>query len=153
MLPNKKYCFDVCYEFCFYLFGRRVSGYQLLSQLCHYVILDGNFRLCRQSSKMWRLFMIWLRMSDLWRLQLKLWRLLPKSWQFLIFCEKNAILKILSWSKLWRLWPKLWLLFKVFLVAWFLAWFGKLVAFFKNRPLATLMSKHELQNCLPKVPA
>ena len=107
----------------------------------------------RQSSKMWRLFMIWLRMSDLWRLQLKLWRLLPKSWQFLIFCEKNAILKILSWSKLWRLWPKMWLLFKVFLVAWFLAWFGKLVAFFKNRPLATLMSKHELQNCLPKVPA
>ena len=92
----------------------------------------------RQSSKMWRLFMIWLRMSDLWRLQLKLWRLLPKSWQFLIFCEKNAILKILSWSKLWRLWPKMWLLFKVFLVAWFLAWFGKLVAFFKFRPLATL---------------
>ena len=92
----------------------------------------------RQSSKMWRLLMIWLRMSDLWRLQLKLWRLLPKSWQFLFFCEKNAILKILSWSKLWRLWPKMWLLFKVFLVAWFLAWFGKLVAFFKFRPLATL---------------
>ena len=37
MLPNKKYCFEVCYESCFYLFGRRVSGYQLLSQLCHYV--------------------------------------------------------------------------------------------------------------------
>ena len=69
------------------------------------------------------------------------------------FLWKNAILKILSWSKLWRLWPKMWLLFKVFLVAWFLAWFGKLVAFFKFRPLATLMSKHELQNCLPKVPA
>ena len=93
----------------------------------------------RQSSKMWRLLMIWLKMSDLWRLQLKLWRLLPKSRQFLIFGEKNAILKILSWPKLWRLWPKMWLLFKVFLVAWFLAWFGKLVAFFKFRPLATLV--------------
>ena len=33
----------------------------------------------------------------------------------------------------------MWLLFKVFLVAWFLAWFGKLVAFFKFRPLATLI--------------
>ena len=100
----------------------------------------------RQSSKMWRLFMISLRMSDLWRLQLKLWRLLPKSWQFLIFCEKNAILKILSWSKLWRLWPKMWLLFKVFLVAWFLAWFGKLVAFFKFRPLATLRIPLKFKN-------
>ena len=37
MLPNKKYCFEGCYESCFYLFGRRVSGYHLLSQLCHYV--------------------------------------------------------------------------------------------------------------------
>ena len=37
MLPNKKYCIEVCYESCFYLFGRRVSGYQLLSQLSHYV--------------------------------------------------------------------------------------------------------------------
>ena len=43
----------------------------------------------RQNSKMWRLLMIWLKMSNLWRLQLKLWRLLPKSCQFLIFCENS----------------------------------------------------------------
>ena len=42
MPPNKKYCFDCCYESCFYLFGRRVSGYQLLSQWARDVIIQGS---------------------------------------------------------------------------------------------------------------
>ena len=53
MLPNKKYCFEGCYESCFYLFGRRVSGYHLLSQWA----CDGNI---------WHYFTAWATVvSDL----------------------------------------------------------------------------------------
>ena len=50
MLPNKKHCFESCYESCFYLFGRRVSGYHVLSQWAR----DG-----KSSRLFWAWFKFW----------------------------------------------------------------------------------------------
>ena len=67
MLPNKKYCFEGCYESCFYLFGRRVSGYHLLSQWAR----DGNiwhyFTACFFSSNYENIYYLELRFHSIFQ--------------------------------------------------------------------------------------